>query len=405
MSSPGSRTAPRTDWPAPTSPVPTTADEFRAIGAGPGALARTTQIEEPRIFALAAASPDNSDDGDVRRGVVDAVDAHIGTSRDPSLAVAAVIGEGIGRLTTAAPDWAERHRSTLFAVLDGDDDVRRWADVVVSVALRVYRSNIGFLELMRPAISDMLTPAYPTVEHTEGWRGHEPAVHAAAVLLVHVHLLGDIDREDPQLQQLFSTAVPDTVVAAAIGRIGWQLMRTRREAGPAGSGSGESDTGNNEPPQEYLSRARDLIDQRVADIDAGRADAAELTQFHWWVQSHLFEPSWWLPVLLRAATHPDFEIKGRFGAALAEAAQQEPTLAMAALAQLHRRREGTWSSYDLLQNAPAVIAAAQRATDGDAATLARQFTNLLARQGHFDVLDRIDELTAPDSQDGGSKHG
>lgn len=383
---------------------PTPAHESRQREQGMDPLTISLNTTRPAALRaairLTTASPGSSGDDDVRRAIIDAVDAHVGFSRDPSLAVAAVFGEGIGRLATTSPGWVERHRPALFAVLDGDEDVRGWADVVVSVALRIYQANIGFLELVRPAISDMLTPAYLTVEHSEGWRGHEPAVQAAALVLVHVHLLGDIDQDDPQLQQLFSPAVPDSVVAAAIGRIGWQLMRARREAQHGDSAVGESAGGSSTPPPEYLERARLLIDRRVAEIDAGRADPAELAQFHWWVQSHVFAPSWWLPILLRAASHPDFGIRGRFGAVLADAARHEPVLAMQALVQLYERREETWGDYDLLQNAHVVIAAAQRAANAEAAAIARRFTDLLARQGHFDVLDRLEALGDAGGQDG-----
>ncbi|MGD0982969.1 MAG: hypothetical protein ABSA65_04015 [Acidimicrobiales bacterium] len=82
---------------------------------------------------------------------------HVGVDADASLSVAAVVGEGIGRLWGVDPGWVEAREDVLFAVRDPDAAQRVWADVVVSVALRSYQTGAAFLRIMRPALAQTLS--------------------------------------------------------------------------------------------------------------------------------------------------------------------------------------------------------------------------------------------------------
>jgi len=130
--------------------------------------------------------------------------------------------------------------------------------------------------------------------------------------------------------QLFSE-VSNEVVADALGHIGWQIMRT---------GSGD-ENGGNRPPDKYLARAKGLINWRVGQIRSGKASAAELAQFYWWAQAELFDPAWWLPVLLLATDGFDMESRGVLGGPLAKGVLSQPALDDGGLrASVWRTRRG-----------------------------------------------------------------
>jgi hypothetical protein len=316
-----------------------------------------------------------------QKRILETLGEHVGASQDPSLAVAATFGEGIGRLWTADPAWVSAHEKDLFAILDDDEQVRAWADVVVSVALRVYNTGTGFLKLIRPALERMLTRRYEETMHSEGWRDRKSAAQAAALHVLNGYLIEIIDRDDPLMGQLFSE-VSNEVVADALGHIGWQIMRT---------GSGD-ENGGNRPPDKYLARAKGLINWRVGQIRSGKASAAELAQFYWWAQAELFDPAWWLPVLLLATDGFDMESRGVLGGPLAKGVLSQPALAMEAFERLYGARGEDWRGYDLLQHAPAVLAGALTSGNPNAIKRARDMHDLLGRQGHFGTLKELGNL-------------
>lgn len=339
---------------------------------------------------FAAMSHDRHEPGNpdaTEADILQAVASHVDGFADPSLAVAAVVGEGIGKLWGVDPGWVDSRASELFSVLDLDDARRARADVIVSVALRVYQTGRVFIELIRPALAQILSTDYKLLTHTDGWREHRSAVNAAAHHVVAAYLLQIVQREDPQLQQLFSNGADDDVRAEALGHIGWQIMRTAM------------DDAVRTIPKEYLERARGLIDWRANEIRAGHASARELAQFHWWAQSGVFSPAWWLPILLLSSDSADHKSTSMLGKSLADAAAEEPALAIEAFEKLYGSVERDWRSYDLIQNAPRLLAEATRSGNAQAIERANRIRDLLGRHGHFQALQELEQLLAADASD------
>lgn len=339
---------------------------------------------------LAAASHDSSEPGNpdgTEADILEAVASHLDGFADPSLAVAAVVGEGIGKLWAVDPGWVDSRASDLFSILDSDEARRARADVIVSVALRVYQTGRIFIELIRPALAQILSTDYKLLTHTDGWREHRTAANAAAHHIVAAYLRQVVQQEDAQLQQLFSNGADDDVRAEALGHIGWQIMRTAM------------DNAASTIPQDYLERAQGLIEWRANEIRAGRASARELAQFHWWAQSGVFSPAWWLPILLLASDSANRESTSMLGRPLAEAAGEEPALAIEAFEKLYGSVERDWRSYDLIQNAPRLLAEASRSGNAQAIEGANRLKDVLGRQGHFQALQELEQLLAADTSD------
>ncbi|MGI8678137.1 MAG: hypothetical protein ACR2LX_05520 [Jatrophihabitans sp.] len=339
---------------------------------------------------LAAASHDSPEPGNpdaTEADILQAVASHVDVFADPSLAVAAVVGEGIGKMWGIDPGWVDSRASELFSVLDSDDARRARADVIVSVALRVYQPGRVFIELIRPALAQILSTDYKLLTHTAGWRERRTTVNAAAQHIVAAYLLQVVQQDDPQLQQLFLDGADDDIRAEALGHIGWQIMRTAM------------DDAASTIPQEYLDRAQGLIEWRANEIRAGRASARELAQFHWWAQSGVFSPAWWLPIVLLASDSADRKSTRMMGKPLADAAAEEPAFAIEAFEKLYGSVERDWRSYDLIQNAPRLLAEASRSGNAEAIAGADRIKDVLGRHGHFQALQELEQLLAADTSD------
>lgn len=333
---------------------------------------------------LASASHDEKTRGDldpVESDILQSIASHVDDFNDPSLAVAAVIGEGLGQLWNIDPTWISSRQDDLFAVLDEDDARRSRSDVIVSVALRAYQTGADFMALIGGAVDQVLSERYSRLEHIDGWRGSHSTADAAAHHILSAYLLQIIELDDANLRRLFSDS-PIDVVSEAIGHVGWQIMRAAMD--------GAADT----IPEEYLERGKILVDWRVGEVRAGRTSSKELARFYWWIKSDLFSPSWWLPILQLGAGNIGSSM---IGGPLADAASSEPTLAVEVFQQLYGALEGGKGSYDLVRHASRLMATALLSNNEAAIAGANQLKDTLGRQGHFQVLQELENLLASES--------
>gem|GEM_PF-1235500 len=373
-------------------PTPEHEDRFGGSNMDPLTLSLNTTrpaVIRSAIKLLRSAARRGDEFADLRTQILEMLSRHIGTAADPSLAVAAVIGEALGHLSDIDSAWVGAWSVQLFTVLSADDAVRSWSDVVVSVALRSYRTGRVFLDLMRPVMLEMLSREYAMHEHTDGWRGDRPALEAAANHIVSAYVMDLIDDDDPLMLALTSSDASPSVIGDALGTLGWSIMRTRDTDNPDG--------GNNTIPPTVLERAKRLIDRRVEAIRAGRADPAELSGFYWWVRAEVFPPSWSMPILLLASDDPEFNPKGMLGDSLARAAESEPAIVIEVFNALMPDVGDSWKRYDLLQHAPRILAAALNGGDPVTETKAQATLDRLGREGHMTLLADVDRLMRPGS--------
>ena len=341
----------------------------------PAALRAAVEV----LRRLPAANPDATT---VRGEILDVLARHVSSADDPSLAVAAVFGEALGRLAHLDRSWVDARADALFDVLSSDPPTRARADVVVSVALRVYHTGPAILDLLRGVMLAMFSPRYAATTHVEGWRGRRSTVVVAATHVLRGYLLRFIGEDDLLLARLASADAPQGVFAEALGHIGWEIMHEVR-----------SDESGRGVAPDVLDRAKRLIDHRVEAIQAGHASASELSGFYWWVRAEAYDPSWSLPILKLAASDPGFDPKGLLGEALAKAAEHVPGPALDVFDALRKRSDG-WERYDMLRHAPSILAAALRSPDRETQERARTILDELGRAGHLSILSDVDRLTA-----------
>jgi hypothetical protein len=355
---------------------PTTDRENRAIAGGMDPLTLSLNSTRPvavRSTAYLLEAMDRhgvvADDIDLVADILDVLEEHIGPSRDPSLATAATLGEVLGIFINVAPDWLDAHAELLFGgIKSADPEEQAWSDSAFSVAVAAYGPSRTLLRYLRQWFTASFESTY--IERTKfvGWKNPQsPAQHVAShVLLLYAY--GVIGMDDPLIEMLFSATTPEAR-GDALGKLGWQFMRENIS-------------------ESVRIRAEELIDWRAEEIIAGRASTVELNGFHWWIKANRFPPEWWLPILELAADNPRFDPRSTLGSALAEVASRFPQQTVALLGRLVSGRAQAWERYDLVENAPLILAFALDSGDSKAQATARVVMDRLGRDGYTD-LDRV----------------
>lgn len=292
------------------------------------------------------------------------VDARLQPERDPSLAEAAALGEGFGRLVWVDRGWTEER---LPLLLSPD----AFGDVIGSTALATYQPSRVLLEVLSPWVRTVLKRVARGADIVAGWRRDRGPV---AVLGDHLMMLRlwDAIPPDDELLTLYFEQAPVEARAKVLGHLGWLLGRS------------------DDVPEGPLRRAMDFLDTRVDSVRRGDTDQQELDEFYWWARSAKFPPEWWLPRLEEAVRAPGFNSRGMLGEVLEENASLAPARVVRILEQLlaHGRNE-PFGRYDLIEHAPGILAIAYESEDGDAVEAADRVLDLLGREGHVDIGDEV----------------
>ena len=303
---------------------------------------------------------------EVNGACLDVLDRRLGSDLDSSLTVAAVYGQALTSLAWSNPD---RTRDRLSRLFDGDPD---YASVVLSTVLAVYGPSRFLLDLLRPWLPQWLERLATDQPVKVGYQSLRSATESLGDHLVLLAARGEIESDDPLLVSYFARA--DVASRSSVlGHLGWLLL-------------------HDQAPNKFLARARAIWDWRAEAVDGDQAESAELSGFYWWVRCGQFEPSWWMPRLIVASRVPGFDGRGMIGEQIAEAAQDDPRAAFDVLAGLLASGEGAFERYDLIENTPAVLAAALDLDDPDLTERAEALLNELGKAGHLTMLQQVNEL-------------
>jgi len=300
---------------------------------------------------------------------------HAGPHLDPSLATAAVFGEGLGTLLSGAPQWTTARLSTLLGPPDRRSRVAQaaqaWHDTVWSVMLAGYRPSRTLLEALRPWYVQRIADLNSEKAETVGFRGDRSPRQLLADHVLLLHVTGQLDGSDEVdlLNAMFDTAPPD-LLGDALGHVGAQLMRNEGDI-----------------PTAVLDRCQTLWDWRASEVRTGRADPHELAGFSWWIRSGRFPAEWWLPHLMQALADNSFQARSTLFEPLAKVASAHPREALEAVMALTEGDGDAMTSYYIHRDVPSIIAAGLDSGSKRATKLALIFMNQLGRRGYVD-LDR-----------------
>ena len=319
--------------------------------------------------------------------VLSGLDEHLGPDNDESLTAAAVFGEGLGTLLTAAPDWTlARLERLLGRPTNGamsSEAQQAWFETAWNVILVGYRPSRGLFEPLEPWFMHHLTAlAQERAETVAAYSMRSPRQALADHVLI-LYVTGQLDAglNNQALLALFEFG--DTALTRnALGHLGWALRQSQ----------------GGETPETILARFRDLWDWRRQQVDDGNADRRELLDFYWWVTSGQFDTTWWLPHVLFVAQDPEFNTHEMLGEPLAQAAADHPGEVLDVFNALHENGQ-TLASYDLLNRASEILAPSVTSSDAELSQRAAALADQMGKEGFVDLMDRIRALHGQASQD------
>lgn len=285
--------------------------------------------------------------------------------RDPSLAVAAAFGEGFARLLWIAPEWTTEHAERLLT-----EDA--FGDVVATTALCRCHTSRKLIDALEAKMAKLIRRAGAGEQITSGLRMGRGPIEAIGDHVITLLLWGVHTVESP-LVRLFFEAAPVEARASALGHLGWRLLHT--------------EVVSDEPRE----RAQELWQARADAVRDGTADAAELSQIHWWVHCGKFPTNWWLPQLEFAAGATAIDERSHLGEHLAEASDTFPAQAITALDLLVRPADYSLAGRMLTRHAPTIIARAIDCEDPEARRRGREVMDRLGRQGHISIAEQVEE--------------
>jgi len=310
---------------------------------------------------------------DAAAGALGVIDRHV-AGIDPSLAVAASVGEGAGRLFNSARSWIQERVGVIF----GDGlPTADYQQVAFSTTLATCHFHTGLFELLRGPIL-LMTEEIGSVEHVPGWRTHNRTFDQ---LLGDWILRGIVDGhlgyDDPLVQSWFEHADAE-LRGDVLGHLAWLMTRW------------------DSVPDDVVERVACLWDRRITHVKEHSEDAAELTGIYWLARSEKHDVEWWLPRLEYASSIvPDFQTYGMLGEKLAAASLVDPATALKVVENVLGGRDSPSSrtEYDLMEHAvPQVIASAFDAADSGLEERATDLMNRLGQAGYLDLQSRVENL-------------
>jgi hypothetical protein len=285
--------------------------------------------------------------------------------------IAAALGEGFGWLYNHAEQWLRDNGSRIF----GDENrLTAFQEIALSTALATQHIHPKLLEIVRPGMLGVLnSKADPPL--VIGWKDNRTFDQLIGDWVVGAVIRDWLDLNDDLVAAFYNKVTP-AVRGEVIGHVAWSMSQAT-DVAPT-----------------IIERTKRLWDARAEHVSAHPEDAAEVGEFYWFALCKDFEIEWWLPRLIAAATaYNEFDPKSLIGEKLAEAAEVDSDLALAALEKLLERRDPDkpWDGYYLTHEAaPGVIAAALDADDPGLQKRARSLMNKLGDEGEIDLKHKVE---------------
>jgi hypothetical protein len=286
---------------------------------------------------------------------------------DESGASRAVLGEGIGKLLTYAPDWLYTHLDQYFGTEGGLTKDQQIA-LSTSIAMHYYHP-----ELYKLLTGPMIAALRSEEELEVGWGNQMNPRERIGQWVIQAIIRGRISSADPLYIVFYIEATPEDR-GKAIGHTAWSFMHAETV------------------DDSIRDRLADLWDERVKYVEKHLDDKAELKDFYWFVRSRKFGQEWWVPRLKRAIElNPDVDTNDMISEQLADAARAFPREILDVLILLIKAKDTTLrDNYMLRREALApVIAAALDSGDKQLIKDASSFMNAMGAKGEIDLKARV----------------
>ncbi|WP_284987874.1 hypothetical protein [Arthrobacter sp. fls2-241-R2A-172] len=295
----------------------------------------------------------------------------------------AILGEGLGRLLLAAPDWIQTRSSDLFGTADG---LTRNQQIALTTALSVHGYHQKLYTLLEHSMIGAIRTQVPLAA---GWKSGTDPLQRVGEWVISAVILGHQTLENPVAEAFFTRVTPK-LRGQALGRIAWSM------------------TDVDSLDERIRDRLAAIWDSRVEHVRANPEDSLELNEFHWFVRSNQYEAMWWLPRLKEALELSPELAKERFmiSKQIASSAKLDPRGAFETTKLLlAKKSQAGLPVWDLSRNAvPMVIAKARQLGDPDLERQAVLLMNALGEDGYAELENEVikvmtGEITQDDLDD------
>ncbi|WP_147599119.1 hypothetical protein [Flaviflexus massiliensis] len=283
----------------------------------------------------------------------------------------AALGEGLGRLMQAAPDWVDEHLEEFVGTREAISIAQQ---IVLTTAMAIYRYNPVMYELLTPS---MLAAIDVGDSLTAGWKSDLEPLPRIGEWVIDAYVFGDISADDPVFQSFFGLVTP-SVRGEALAHIAWSFFRADKV------------------DDSIRDRFGRLWDDRIRHVREHPEETQELRGIYWLARSSTFSSEWWLP-RLRDILELDPAIgseRTTIGKELAQASFSDPVAALKVLKLvIGDSPEGGRFTYDLSRRAiPVVIANAMRFGDTQLGADAENYMNQLGARGNHGLEEEVQEV-------------
>ena len=296
------------------------------------------------------------------------------TRDDTRAASRAVLGEGLARLIDVDPEWATPKVPDWFG---SEEELTNAQQIALTTAIAIHRYHPKLYDLLTPPMIAAIDSDEPIIS---GWDNHTDPLRRIGEWVIDALIRGHVTIDDPVATKFFRDA-PAKVRGEAIGHVAWNFMHATIV------------------DDEIRDRFAELWDLRVVHVRARPEDHEELSGFFWFVRSHKFEVSWWLPRLKEAAElDPGVSSECHMiSDEIAESAEIDPRTALDVLRLiLDGRDDAGRVSYMLERKAvPRVIARAIDSGDESLKQDAIAFMNFLGEKGNLSLEAAVDSVRKP----------
>lgn len=352
-------------------PEPTPEYEEQYGGTNMDPLTLSANTVRPQAIRSLTYLINNFKESNASKRALEVIEEHIG-ERDNSLAVAAAMGEGIGRLFSNDSSWVFEHVDEIFGISAPLSDCQQ---VSLSTALATHNIHRSLLDVFRKPMLAAIEQAMDS-ELLTGWTQNKgnSLIDYIGDWIVRLYVYGLIDSSDELYIAWFSKAGLK-VRSKTMSHFAWQIQASESVS------------------PEIIEKTKELFDDRLNFTKDNPENINELKGIFWLSRCSQIEAKWWLPQLAYVISLiEDFDKYGLIDEKLAESSECFPDLCLRILENVYDMKLPGGYYRIKTESTARIIASALSSESSAIRDRANQLMNRFGSDGNVAIRDEVDKL-------------
>lgn len=352
-------------------PEPTPEYEERYGGTNMDPLTLSLNTVRPQAIRSLTYLINNFKESNASKRAFEVIEEHIG-EKDGSLAVAAAIGEGIGRLFSNDSSWVFEHVDAIFGISAPLSDCQQ---VSLSTALATHNIHRSLLDIFRKPMLAAIEQAMDS-EVLTGWTQNRDnsLIDYIGDWIVRLYVYGLIDNSDDLYIAWFSKTSLEAR-SKTMSHFAWQIQASDSVS------------------PEIVEKTKELFNDRLNFTKDNPENINELKGLFWLSRCSQIEAEWWLPRLAYVTSLiEDFDKYGLIDEKLAESSERFPDLCLRILENVYDMKLPGGYYRIKTESTPRIIASALSSESFAVRDRANQLMNRFGSDGNVAIRDEVDKL-------------